>query len=83
MPFENTIRLLLPVFFLIAAAQNKKQLDSSKTDDWPVITKKTNQQVIYSSSNMPRVDIHTHMDSKTNYAKAVDSMDQWVRARPR
>ena len=83
MPFENTIRLLLPVFFLIATEQNKKQLDSSKTDDWPVITKKTNQQVIYSSSNMPRVDIHTHMDSKTNYAKAVDSMDQWVRARPR
>lgn len=38
---------------------------------------------IYPSSNMPRVDIHTHMDSKTNYAKAVDSMDQWVRARPR
>ena len=33
--------------------------------------------------SMPRVDMHTHMDSKTNYAKAVDSMNQWVRARPR
>ena len=33
--------------------------------------------------SMPRVDMHTHMDSKTNYAKAVDSMDQWVKARPR
>ena len=77
MRLKNTIPLLLPVFFLIAAAQNKEQLDSAKTDDWPVIAKKTNQQVIYPSSNMPRVDIHTHMDSKTNYAKAVDSMDQW------
>ena len=26
---------------------------------------------------MPRVDMHTHMDAKTQYAKAVEAMDQW------
>lgn len=26
---------------------------------------------------MPRVDMHTHMDAKTQYAKAVETMDQW------
>ena len=26
---------------------------------------------------MPRVDMHTHMDAKTQYAKAVDDMNQW------
>ncbi|MEI7899484.1 MAG: amidohydrolase family protein [bacterium] len=35
------------------------------------------QQVVYPLSAMPRVDMHTHMDAKTEYAKAVDSMDQW------
>lgn len=35
------------------------------------------QQVIFPPSAMPRVDTHTHMDSKTEYAKAVASMDQW------
>lgn len=88
MRFKNTFPLLLLVFFLNAAAQNKKQSDSPKKSntivsketmgkDWSVSAKKTNQQVIYPPSNMPRVDIHTHMDSKTNYAKAIDSMDQW------
>lgn len=35
------------------------------------------QQVIYPPSAMPRVDMHTHMDAKTQYAKAVDDMNQW------
>lgn len=35
------------------------------------------QQVVYPPSTMPRVDMHTHMDAKTQYAKAVESMDQW------
>ena len=35
------------------------------------------QQVVYPPSTMPRVDMHTHMDAKTEYAKAVESMDQW------
>lgn len=35
------------------------------------------QQVIYPPSAMPRVDMHTHMDAKTQYAKAVETMDQW------
>src|SRR5512139_1118142 len=35
------------------------------------------QQVIYPPSAMPRVDMHTHMDAKTHYAKAVEAMDQW------
>ena len=35
------------------------------------------QQGIYPPSAMPRVDMHTHMDAKTQYAKAVEAMDQW------
>ena len=35
------------------------------------------QQMIYPPSAMPRVDMHTHMDAKTQYAKAVEAMDQW------
>ena len=35
------------------------------------------QQVIYPPSAMPRVDMHTHMDAKTQYAKAVEAMAQW------
>ena len=48
-----------------------------RTDDWPGVTKPTDQQVIYPPSAMPRVDMHTHMDAKTQYAKAVEAMDQW------
>lgn len=35
------------------------------------------QQVVYAPSAMPRVDIHTHMDARTQYSKAVESMNQW------
>jgi len=35
------------------------------------------QQVIYPPSAMPRVDMHTHMDAKTQYTRAVEAMDQW------
>ena len=35
------------------------------------------QQVVYPPSAMPRVDMHTHMDARTQYAKAVEAMDQW------
>ncbi len=35
------------------------------------------QQVIFPSSAMPRVDMHTHMDATAQYAKAVEAMDQW------
>lgn len=35
------------------------------------------QQEIYPPSAMPRVDMHTHMDAKTQYAKAIEAMDQW------
>jgi predicted TIM-barrel fold metal-dependent hydrolase len=35
------------------------------------------QQVIYPPSAMPRVDMHTHVDAKNQYAKAVEAMDQW------
>jgi predicted TIM-barrel fold metal-dependent hydrolase len=35
------------------------------------------QQVIYRPSAMPRVDMHTHMDARTQYAKAVEAMDEW------
>ena len=35
------------------------------------------QQVIYPPAAMPRVDMHTHMDAKTQYVKAVEAMDQW------
>ena len=36
-----------------------------------------NQQVIYPPASMPRVDMHTHMDAKAQYDKAVAAMDQW------
>jgi predicted TIM-barrel fold metal-dependent hydrolase len=36
-----------------------------------------NQQVIHPPSAMPRVDMHTHMDAKTQYTRAVEAMDQW------
>jgi hypothetical protein len=42
-----------------------------------VVTKPTDQQVIYPPSTVPIVDMHTHMDAKTQYAKAVETMDQW------
>ncbi len=38
---------------------------------------RADQQVVYPPSAMPRVDIHTHMDAKTQYAKSVEIMDQW------
>jgi hypothetical protein len=38
---------------------------------------RADQQVVYPPSAMPRVDMHTHMDAKTQYAKAVEAMDQW------
>ncbi len=48
-----------------------------RTDNWPGVTKPTDQQVIHRPSYMPVVDMHTHMDAKTQYAKAVATMDQW------
>jgi predicted TIM-barrel fold metal-dependent hydrolase len=41
------------------------------------ISAAADQQEIYPPSAMPRVDMHTHMDAKTQYAKAIDDMDQW------
>ena len=38
---------------------------------------RADQQVVYPASAMPRVDIHTHMDAKTQYAKSVEIMNQW------
>jgi predicted TIM-barrel fold metal-dependent hydrolase len=38
---------------------------------------KAEQQKIFPPSAMPRVDIHTHMDFKPQYDKAVQAMDQW------
>jgi predicted TIM-barrel fold metal-dependent hydrolase len=35
------------------------------------------QQVVYPPAAMPRVDMHTHMDAKTQYVKCVEAMDQW------
>jgi predicted TIM-barrel fold metal-dependent hydrolase len=35
------------------------------------------QQVLYPPTAMPRVDMHTHMDAKTQYAQCVEAMDQW------
>lgn len=35
------------------------------------------QQMIFPPSAMPRVDMHTHMDAKVQYEKAVKAMDQW------
>jgi sialate O-acetylesterase len=58
---------------------NKENLPAVpfRTDNWPGVTKPTDQQVIYPPSAMPRVDMHTHMDAKTQYAKAVEAMDKW------
>jgi predicted TIM-barrel fold metal-dependent hydrolase len=58
---------------------NKENLPAVpfRTDDWPGVTKPSDQQVIYRPSYMPRVDMHTHMDAKTQYAKAIEAMDQW------
>ena len=33
--------------------------------------------MVFPASAMPRVDMHTHMDAKTQYAKCVEAMDQW------
>ncbi|MCX6877842.1 MAG: amidohydrolase family protein [Verrucomicrobia bacterium] len=41
------------------------------------VSASADQQVIYPPSAMPRVDMHTHMDAKAQYAKAIDDMDQW------
>jgi len=41
------------------------------------ISVQADQQVVYPPSAMPRVDMHTHMDAKTQYAKAIDDMNQW------
>lgn len=38
---------------------------------------RADQQLVYLASAMPRVDIHTHMDAKTQYAQAVKHMDLW------
>ena len=35
------------------------------------------QQVVFPPSSMPRVDMHTHMDAKAQYDKAIEAMDQW------
>ena len=35
------------------------------------------QQMVCPPSAMPRVDMHTHMDAKTQYANWVEAMDQW------
>ncbi len=42
-----------------------------------IISVQAEQQRAYPPSAMPRVDMHTHMDAKTQYAKAVEAMDQW------
>lgn len=38
---------------------------------------RADQQVIYKPSAMPRVDMHTHMDAKLQYDKAIAAMDKW------
>ncbi len=35
------------------------------------------QQVVFPPATMPRVDMHTHMDAKVQYDKAIEAMDQW------
>ena len=42
------------------------------------ISASADQQVVYPPSAMPRVDMHTHMDAKIQYAKSVEAMDQWA-----
>ena len=41
------------------------------------VSASADQQVVFPPSAMPRVDMHTHMDAKTQYAKAVGEMDKW------
>ncbi|MEO0017167.1 MAG: hypothetical protein RLZZ522_450 [Verrucomicrobiota bacterium] len=41
------------------------------------ISAPADQQRVFPPTAMPRVDMHTHMDAKTQYAKAVKEMDQW------
>lgn len=41
------------------------------------LSSRADQQTIYPSSAMPRVDMHTHMDAKTQYDKAIVAMDKW------
>jgi len=41
------------------------------------IPARADQQAIYPPSAMPRVDMHTHMDARPQYAKCVEAMDQW------
>ena len=41
------------------------------------LTAMADQQVIFPPASMPRVDMHTHMDAKAQYAKCVETMDQW------
>jgi predicted TIM-barrel fold metal-dependent hydrolase len=40
-------------------------------------TTRADQQTIYPPSAMPRVDMHTHMDAKPQYDKAIAAMDKW------
>lgn len=48
-----------------------------RTDDWPGVTRPSDPQAIYPPASVPIVDMHTHMDAKTQYAKSVEAMDQW------
>lgn len=41
------------------------------------ISASASQQEIFPPSAMPRVDVHTHMDAKEQYARAVADMDKW------
>lgn len=42
-----------------------------------IVFTRADQQVVFSKSAMPRIDMHTHMDAKTQYAKCVKDMDIW------
>lgn len=57
----NRPSLISPAFLILFLAQ-------------PLVA---DQQVIFPPSAMPRVDMHTHMDAKTQYVKSVEAMDQW------
>ena len=41
------------------------------------VSAQAEQQRVYPPTAMPRVDMHTHLDAKTQYAKAVEDMNQW------
>jgi hypothetical protein len=43
---------------------------------WTAATQ-ADRQMVYPPSAMPRVDMHTHMDAKTQYSRCVEAMDQW------